>query len=287
MRRALKQLMVCVLFLSGCTPEPHQPGVIQKWAVYYDDKIPAKKFKHMDLVVFDRTHYPHFERLKGETIVLGYVSAGEINDRMPEKQQLEEDKALLFHQDHWQSSAVDLTSPRWQALVLDAVDDAAEKGFDGVMLDTIESPLYWAKTKAPERYDAMKDAAIQLIGDIRAAHPDMKIMVNRAFEVLPAVASKIDYELAESIMSDTDVSTGHSVLFPPHTYGEVAEQLQHAQSISPGLKIFTLDYWNPDDVNGLARIYEAQRGAGFIPYVTTIDLRNFTPEPDAARVHRK
>jgi hypothetical protein len=47
--------------------------------------------------------------------------------------------------------------------------------------------------------------------------------------------------------------------------------------------VITLDYWNMDDVNGLATIYARHRAEGFVPYVTTPDLTTHTPEPLRAR----
>ena len=198
---------------------------------------------------------------------------------MPEKKLLEQENALLFQNDTWKSHAVDVTSPTWRKLVLGYVDDAAQKGFDGVMLDTIDSPLHWAETQAPERLEAMREGAASLIHAIRMAHPTMKIMVNRGFAILPLVADDINYVLAESILTHTDETSGQFAFFSSQTTSEVASQLHHAVSLQPQLQILTLDYWNMDDVNGLERIYAAHRAQGFAPYVTTPDLTTHTPEP--------
>jgi uncharacterized protein (TIGR01370 family) len=282
MHKRMKQLVAALLCLAGCAPAP-RPTAINHWAVYYDDALPASAFKSMDLVVFDRRHYPKFDSLKGKTIVLAYVSIGEVYDDVPERKRLEKEKSILNQNDRWKSHVVDVTSPVWRKLVMGYVDDAAKKGFDGVMLDTIDSPLYWADTIEPQRVEAMRAAASSLITGIRAAHPNMKIMVNRGFSILPVVATDIDYILAESIMTNTNVSSGQFVLFPPHSTDQVARQLRHVVALAPQLQVFTLDYWNQDDVKGLERIYASQRAEGFTPYVTTPDLTRFTPEPSAPR----
>jgi uncharacterized protein (TIGR01370 family) len=279
MGKRMKQLLAAFLCLSGCAPVQKPVGEIKNWAIYYDSVAHASAFTGLDLVVFDRRHHPDITPLKGKTLVLAYVSIGEVYDDVPEKTQLEKQNALLFQNDNWKGHAVDVTSPEWRRMVLGYVDDAAQKGFDGVMLDTIDSPLHWAETEAPERLDAMREGAAILIHAIRTAHPTMKIMVNRGFSILPLVASHIDYALAESIMVKTDVSTGQFEFFPPNTYAEVAGQLHRVVARSPQLQVFTLDYWNMDDVNGLERIYASQRALGFAPYVTTPDLTQFTPEP--------
>ena len=285
MRKLWKQLAAMLLCLTGCST-PSQPGAITHWAAYYDDALPAEAFEKLDLVVFDRTHYPAFETLKGETIVLAYISIGEVHGDTADQKLLEEQKLILEHNKTWNSYVVDVTAATWRQLVLGKVDDAIAKGFDGVMLDTADSPLYYARTKAPERLNDVREALISLIKTMRAEHPTLKIMVNRGFVILPQLTEDIDYVLAESIHTNTNVSTGQFWLNPRNTYAEVAKQLHDLGALAPRLKIFTLDYWNMDDVNGLERIYAVQRKQGFIPYVTTPDLRTFTPEPVSRRRHR-
>jgi uncharacterized protein (TIGR01370 family) len=283
MRRRFKQSLAALLCLVGCTPTPRPPGDIKHWAVYYDDALPASAFKGMDLVIFDRRYHPKFESLKGKAHVLAYVSAGEVYDDVPERKILAKSKVLLGQNPRWKSHAVDLTSPEWREMVLDYVDDAVKRGFDGVMLDTLDSPLHWAETKAPERLDTMREAAASLVAGIRLRHPKVKIMVNRGFTVLPAIAPDIDYVLAESILTNTDVSTGQFSMFSPNTYHQAATQLHRVVALAPHLQVLTLDYWNQDDVNGLESIYAMQRASGFVPYVTTPDLKRYTPEPTSPR----
>ena len=288
MCKQLKNMVAALLCLTGCAPAPKIAGVtpIKSWAIYYDKKLPAKTFKDVDLVVFDRRHYPDFASLKGKTIVLGYVTGGEEYDHSPNVKMLKDKNLILMQNERWKSYMIDITALEWQQMVLDQVDDADKKGFDGVMIDTLESPLYWAATREPARLPAMRQAAVDLIHTIRKSHPHMKIMVNRAFDVLPDVAVDIDYSLAESILTNTDVSTGQFGLNSPDTYHQVAEQLQNVVALAPHLQVFTLDYWKQDDVKGLERIYAEQRANGFIPYVNTPALNSYTPEPHE-HVHKR
>lgn len=259
---------------------PKHPISDKRWAVYYDTKLPAEKFKKLDVVVFDRRHYPEFKKLKGKTKVLAYISIGEVYDGIKEHETLKEKGKILDLNSHWNSHIVDITASEWQAMVLGYVGDAAKKGFDGVMLDTLDSPIHWARVNDPKRLERMIDAGAELVRMIHKTHPKMKIMLNRGFEVLPLVGYDIDYILAESILSKTDVSTGQFSLFPPMTYDEVAGQLHRVAAFAPHLQMYTLDYWDQEDAKGLEKIYAIQRANGFIPYVTTPDLRNFTPERD-------
>jgi uncharacterized protein (TIGR01370 family) len=277
--------LAALTYLAGCTNLLEPPRTI-RWAVYYDEAVPAEAFQDLDLVVFDRLYHPALAPLKGKVELLGYISIGEVAGHAPEKAALAQKGLLLQENTQWKSHIVDVSSAAWKAVVLAQVDDVAAQGFDGVMLDTGDSPIAWAQRHNPTRLAAMEGGIVDIIISIRQRHPNMKIMVNRAFRILPTVANKIDYVLAESIYSNTNVSTGQFALFPTNTYHEVAKQLHQLGALAPRLKVFTLDYWNTDDVNGLARIYAAQRAQGFNPYVTTPDLRSFTPEPVFTRLRR-
>jgi hypothetical protein len=292
MKRTLAHSLLFFMGLSGCAmpsappKEARTPLPVKTWAVYYDTKLPADAFKDYDLVIFDRRHYPDLAPLKAlseRPIVLAYVSIGEVYDDVDERKLLEEENALLFKNERWNSHAVDLRAKRWRAIVHDKVDDAMEKGFDGVMLDTLDSPLHHAAQEGEHLATAMQTAGVQLVKSLRRHHPDARIMLNRGFEALPELAPILDFVLAESILAQRDVSTGQYKLFPPDTYGEVVTQLRQAKGLAPHLQILTLDYWSMDDGDTIAKLYAIQRKHGFVPYVTTPDLRQHTPEPAARR----
>jgi hypothetical protein len=161
------------------------------------------------------------------------------------------------------------------------------QGFDGVMLDTADSGLHLADMESPEKGMKAQEAAVAIITALREHYPTMKIMLNRGFEILPRVARAIDYALGESMLTDTDVSTGQSKVFPANTYQSTASRLLQARAIAPNLKIYTLDYWNQDDVDGIQKLYAIHRAHGFNPYITTPDLRRHTPEPTGAFIEQQ
>ncbi len=279
MRKWLALLLCCM----GCSSQSTQHASADRWAIYYDKDIPAASFKGYDLVVFDRIYYPKFKALKGKTVVLAYVSIGEVHGDGPEKELLLGKEALRGEQAHWGSHIVDMSSPEWRRMVLAQVGDAVKKGFDGVMLDTVDSAIYAASQKSVKEEKTAQKAAIAMIRDIRKQYPHIKLMLNRGFAILPEVAPKLDYALAESTLVQTDISTGQSKLFPPKSYQLAIGRLEAAREMSPSLKIYTLDYWNQDDVQGIQNIYAMHRAQGFSPYVSTPDLRQFTPEPGKTR----
>ena len=281
MHKRWRQLLTALFCLGGCTTAPKtpvNPSGIERWAVYYNDALPAEAFASYDLLVFDLRKHPPLNQLIGRPTTLAYISIGEINDAMAEKKKVDKYKLFLKRNERWNSDIVDLTAPKWQKLVLTWVDEAMMQGFDGVMLDTVESPLAWAKENTPQRYPLMRKAALKIIQDIRKKHPTIRIMLNRGFEILDEAAPNIDYILAESTFTHRDDFNGQFISLPPDTYADVVAQL-HGLLARQRLTVLTLDYWNIDDAEGLRKIYAHQRRAGFVPYVTTQDLQHLTPEP--------
>lgn len=270
---------------SACTPVSKAPpqqhaSNKERWAVYYAKELPAATFAGYDLVVFDRIYFPDFKELQPDTVVLAYVSIGEVHGDTDEHKLLDAQKALIGSRTKWNSYPVDITSLTWAQIVTAQVEDALAKGFDGVMFDTMDTALHLADMESPEKGEKAQLAAVNLIAAIKKAHPGMKIMLNRGFEILPRVAPALDYALGESMLAETDISSGQSKVFPASTYQSTASRLSQARSVNPRIKLYTLDYWNQNDVDGIQKLYAIHRARGFAPYVTTPDLRKHTPEPE-------
>jgi uncharacterized protein (TIGR01370 family) len=275
--------LVCFLG-SSCTPVSKAPpsthsGHNERWIAYYDSQVPAEAFKGYDLAVFDRLYHPDLKPLKGHTVLLAYVSFGEVHGDTDDHRLLDAQKALIGNRTKWNSYAVDITAASWKQMLYAQVEDAINQGFDGVMFDTVDSALHMADMESTEKGERAQEAAIALIKGVRQRWPHAKIMMNRGFEILPRVAPALTYALGESTLTDTDISTGQSSVLPPQTYQLMAANLLKARAVAPTLKLYTLDYWNQDDVAGLQTLYAIHRARGFTPYITTPDLRRFTPEP--------
>jgi endo-alpha-1,4-polygalactosaminidase (GH114 family) len=85
--------------------------------------------------------------------------------------------------------------------------------------------------------------------------------------------------LGESVMTEIDFEKKAYRLAAREVYRQQVEWLQAAKSRQPKLKVYTLDYWPPEDAAGTARIYAEQRRNGFIPYVSVKDLDRVLKEP--------
>ena len=56
--------------------------------------------------------------------------------------------------------------------------------------------------------------------------------------------------------------------------------MQSALQQNKKLKVFSLDYWYPEDSKMIAQIYSVETDNGFSPYVATIDLDKIVKGPE-------
>lgn len=284
-----KRILTFLMVMTGCaSPQPPSATLArpydpasgaagERWIAYYDEKAPIDHFRGYDLVVFDAEHHPDFRRLQPSTLVLGYLSIGEVHGHAPYVNELKTAGAVLSKNPKWDSYVVDPRNKIWRKMLLERkIPAMVAAGFDGLMLDTIDSPLNVDSGKSED--EAIYTASASLIREIRKQFPTLKIMLNRGFELLGPVGGDIDYVLAESTFSKYEAGKRPAV-WDHSAQRPIVEMLRRAKIKNPNLKIYTLDYWDMDDVQGVQFVYQVQRMRGFIPYVASPDLRTTHAEP--------
>lgn len=280
-RRHIMPFLVLMTLISACTA-PKNPVFgpnLPKFVIYYGHQEPPETFDPYDIIVFDREKHPDLAPLRNRPRqILAYVSIGEIHAHNPDRTRLDQAGAILSQNEIWKSYYVDVRHGMWEHFFLTHyIPDVIHQGFDGIMIDTADSALWMGEQHKVNTYDSL----VKIIQSIRKSHPSLKIMLNRGFPLLSSVGDDINYLLAESILIDFDLRSNVGKLYPQDVLVRHVSFLQQAAQIHSGLAVFTLDYWNPQDVDGILRIYKNQRGWGFIPYVATPDLKRVVPEPVA------
>ena len=253
----------------------------ERWVVVYSEKPPVEAFRDYRLVVLDSIHHPPIRPLlEQRKTVIGYISLGEVESYREYYKDVEKQGILFEKNPNWPDSRfVDVRDLRWtKRVVEELVPRLLQKGFQGIFIDTLDNPPELER-RDPKRYKGMTEAAANLVKAIRRNYPQIYIMLNRAYDILPAVDGQIDAVLGESVFTEIDFQNKSYKLADPKLYRQQVEWLQAAKGRQPKLKIFTLDYWPPEDTAGVARIYAEQRKNGFIPYVSVKDLDRVLKEP--------
>lgn len=271
---------------AGAAPAEALSGAPAPWAVYYADKEPVKAFEPYRLLVLDSKHHPPLRALKdrGKTL-LGYISLGEVEQHRPWYERVKGWGLLSQENPNWPGSFyVDVRDKRWVTLVVEElVPGILRQGFDGIFLDTLDNPPHLERTDA-KRWAGMTEGAARLVRAIRTNWPRIRIMQNRAYEILPDVAPALDYTLGESVYAGWDFAARKPHLQTEEDYRFQVAALTGAKRINPALGLYSLDYWDPADAEGIRRIYALQRANGFAPYVSVVDLDRLVPEPAAGSV---
>jgi polysaccharide biosynthesis protein PelA len=268
-------LAVVLIGLPGWT------SVRPRWVVYYSDQAPVEDFRDYGLVVLDSDKHPPLGPLAaaGKTL-LGYISLGEIEHQRADFQAVKAEGILAGENPRWPGAYyVDVRDERWRRRVIEQmVPRILASGFQGIFLDTLDSAVELER-RDPDKYRGMTSAAAILVKSLRLAFPSTTIMMNRGYGLLPEVAPFIDILLGESVYTTYDSERRIYHLLAADEYHAQVRLLKDAKKSNPKLRICTLDYWDPTDLQGIRRIYRAQRANGFEPYVTTIGLDRILAEP--------
>ncbi|MDH5393524.1 MAG: endo alpha-1,4 polygalactosaminidase [Gammaproteobacteria bacterium] len=280
-KEAVYILMLSVIGNLHLTSTARAAEQLSPWMVYYGANASAKVFEPYKLVILDGENHSLAARLvdRGKT-VLAYLSLGEVEKNRHWFAAVKAEGLLLMENRNWPGSFyLDVRDNRWQSRVIEElIPGLLQRGFDGIFLDTLDNPAELERKDA-KKYRGMTDAAARLVLTIRRHYPEIKIMMNRGYEILPRVGAAIDMQLGESVFSTYHFKTGRYGFVDTQDYQLQLKWLQNAAKKFPRLDIYTLDYWNPEDTEGIARLYEEEYRNGFIPLVSTIALDQIVAEP--------
>ena len=270
-----------VIILNGSTASAVETKP-NKWIIYYSNALPAENFLGYDVIVFDdAVHPPLSPLLYRNKTLLAYLSLAEIRNDKTYLGEMDKQGLLLGKNPNWNSRHIDIRNPEWtRKIIEELIPPLIQQGFNGLMLDTADTAIAM-EAQGPKKYAGMQQALVNLVKEIRYQYPNLKLMLNRGFEVLPKVETDIDMLLAESIYIKYDFKDKSFERFPDTIYNGLVTYFNEAKKRNPKLKIYTLDYWKKDDPAGMMAIYNAQVASGFAPYVSTsldLDLADGAPQ---------
>ncbi len=195
------------------------------------------------------------------TLVVGYLSVGEINGNDPWLHDGTVPRSwILGRNRNWGSLFVNANQQGWRDLMTKATAKILDYGFQGVFLDTVDTAI----DVAPETEPGM----IELIRGLRTAYPDALLVQNRGFDIAERVAGDIDAEMFE------DLSTSYSFKDAKYVRADNSSEADQLVALHgrTGLPILALDYADPSDTETAARAVKIARSYSFIPSVSVIQL---------------
>lgn len=270
---------IAAAWLIVCTGLPAAAG--DRWAVCYTSRPTPYELTQYDVVVLDADHHPPLAPLLDrDRTVLAYLSLTQIGAHRGVFPALTRAGVVLDAHAVWTDAHyLDIRRPEWTRAVLeDLVPRALEAGFTGLFLDTLDDADF-LEQRDPLRHAGMKAAAVRLVLAIRQHYPQITLMVNRGYALVPQIAPAIDILLGESVLATFDPTTNVYARVPASDVAWQVNELRRAKASNAKLRVFTLDYWDPADTKGIKELYQRQRAQGFVPYVSTPLLDTIIGEP--------
>jgi uncharacterized protein (TIGR01370 family) len=269
-QRAWRWLAALLLVASNAQPACAAPT----FAFYYGRDIPWESLGAFDVAVVEpgnvgATGWSH--RLNPGTAVAAYVSVGEVHPtrsyfaQLPPGWKLGENPAFG-------STVIDQAAPGWSAFYLaQVVKPLWEQGYRAFFLDTLDSFQLVART--PQAQQRQVAGLVALVGEIKRAYPEARLIFNRGFEILPQVHGLAYAVVAESLFQGWDAARGVYRDVPPEDRDWLLAQLRKCRD-EYHLPVVAIDYVPPQQ-RALARETARRiKALGIVPWVATPALDN-------------
>lgn len=178
----------------------------------------------------------------------------------------------LMKNPRWGSDLVSPADPAWRTFVVEKLArPAVEKGFDGFLLDTVDS-LRLLDAGSPEAGAAARRGLVELIADLRKRFPGKMLVTNRGFDLLAGQdGAAVDGILVESVFETYDPGTGrHQPVDPAHSQLLVR---QIGEATRAGVPVYAVDYLpRESSEDAIAKARKRIRETGAVPFLTTPEL---------------
>ncbi len=218
--------------------------------IYYGCTYDVKYFERYKTVILDPDLYRDVHTLHSQSFA--YLSLGEISNNRPYFNTVKKYHLLEGKNEEWGSYHIKISNKRWEQLLLnEVIPPIVKSGYNGLFLDTVDSLL---ARKIPS------SEIVALIKVIKKRYPNLKLMLNRGFEIADMVP--IDALLYESTISSYDFNNQTFSLFS-YDFRFLPQRK---------IKRYSVDYWNRDEPHEMAKIYKIALSKGYQPLVTDISL---------------
>lgn len=260
------------LFLAAsASAQPPSLSGVKRWACFYGATLSAEAWRSLDLVVVDPENYKG--PLSTGPLRIAYVSAGEADERRVSWERIAGKPFLIEPNPDWPSAhRVDIRAPAWQAEVELAVSSALAKGYDGVMLDTLDTAEYF-ESSAPARFGGSVAAAGDLLESLRSNHPSALILVNNGLALIDRAAKSIDGVMVEDLY--TNCMPGTTPCGPPpamESLEKEAHLLRFTRASGKTVFVFLYSRLAERPSQWVRKAVKRSMSNGFRPYLSSPTL---------------
>lgn len=176
------------------------------WVVYYGTQLKESQYDNIDWAIVDPdSTYPKKYSDDLKTKFIAYLSVGEAESYRSYWQDIDRRSVIVKKNPNWPDNfLVDIRAPAWQDLLIHKlIPEYIKRGFQGVMLDTIDTPIY-LEDMYPQKFKGSKKALLDLIVTIREKFPEILIIPNNGLPHLKDFGHLIDGILVEDLYTRYD-----------------------------------------------------------------------------------
>lgn len=239
-------------------------SALRNIAFFYGDTPDFSELDRYQFVVLEPGGQFTLPKGKG-AYWLAYVSVGEVTPLRDYYLAMPKDW-LVGRNTEWDSELIDQAAPGWPEFFVErAVAPLMCRGYHGLFLDTLDSYELFAKDEVTRVRN--QRGLIAVIREINRRFPAAKIILNRGFEILPQVHTRVHAVAFESLFKGWSEARG--------VYDDVPEDdrswlLDRAHVIKHnyGLPVIAIDYCAPADKQCALDVVRRIRAEGLIPYVS-------------------
>jgi hypothetical protein len=246
---------------------------VRSWVVYYAaEPEAAPDLARFDVVVLDPHGHPPLPAVKERgSLVLMYVSLGEVNTAHPEFAGIAREPWVLSPNPNWPDARrLDVRAPGYERWLLDRVVPSALAGpVNGLFLDTADTALELERSD-PARYRGAAAALERVLVELKRRNPRAILLLNGGLPLAERLPGVVDAVALESIWTDYDFKARTYRARPAADAEARAARLEPVTAL--GLPVFTLEYADGREAGRVADLIRLARARGFVPYVSTIGL---------------
>ncbi|MGV9002847.1 endo alpha-1,4 polygalactosaminidase [Flavobacterium sp.] len=165
-------------------------------------KVKPSQIKNYNYVILESAQFSSVDiKLikKTNKNVLAYVSIGEINKTSKYFKDLK--NLTLGKNKNWDSYFLDIKSEKTKKVLIGAVQESINKGFDGMFLDNIDNYSKFGPQKDDDKQ------VVQFLKLLSEKFKNTIFIQNSGIDFLPQVSNYIDGVVVESVASDYSFST--------------------------------------------------------------------------------
>ena len=200
--------------------------------------------------------------------IYAYVSIGEISSKVEEYKYIKSEW-IISTNPAWQSEVLDIKNSEYHNFLFKhIIDPILALGFKNLFFDTLDSYNIAVKTESERKlYELVLS---KLLHKIHKKYPEVKLILNRGFEIIDRVSTFIEAVLFESYYFGLGSEPGKYKKISDadrewlHIYIDKIKEL--------GIDVIALDYLDEKEMSRANEAIKIIRANGMIPYVSNRDL---------------